>query len=64
MAKKTAFYGILTALAFIFSYIEHLIPIPVGIPGIKLGLPNLVVLIAFYIAGYKESGRWYISFYQ
>lgn len=51
MTKKIANYGLLVALAFIFSYIEFLIPINFGVPGIKLGLANLVVIIALYISG-------------
>ena len=38
----------LTALAMIFSYVEVLIPVSFGIPGIKLGLANLVVLTGLY----------------
>ena len=44
-----AFCGMLTALAMIFSYVEALIPVPLGIPGIKLGLANLVVLSGLYV---------------
>ena len=44
MAKKTAYLGMLIALAFVFSYIESLLPIHFGVPGIKLGLANLVVI--------------------
>lgn len=43
--------GMLVALAFIFSYIESLIPISVGIPGVKLGLANLVAVVALYTLG-------------
>ena len=53
-SKKTALYGLLVALAFILSYIETLIPFPV-MPGIKIGLANLVVITALYGMGYKES---------
>jgi heptaprenyl diphosphate synthase len=53
--KKMAVYGLLVALAFILSYIESLFPIPVPIPGIKLGLANLVVLTALYNMGVKEA---------
>lgn len=50
MVKKVAMYGVLVALAFIFSYVETLIPFEmIGIPGIKLGLANLVVLVAMYV---------------
>lgn len=43
--------GMLVALAFIFSYIESLIPITVGIPGIKLGLANMVIIVTLYTMG-------------
>lgn len=46
--KRTAYCGMLTALSMIFSYIEALIPFSFGIPGIKLGLSNLVVVTALY----------------
>ncbi|MDD3404541.1 MAG: Gx transporter family protein, partial [Hespellia sp.] len=50
-------FGVLIALALIFSYIESLIPLMVliPVPGIKLGLPNLIVLIALYKMGVKEA---------
>lgn len=54
-SRKIASYGLLIALAFIFSYIESLIPIPFPVPGIKLGLANLVVIIAIYGIGAKEA---------
>lgn len=47
-AKKTALFGMMVALAFTFSYLESLIPFNFGIPGVKLGLANLVVVIALY----------------
>ena len=47
MAKKTALLGMLVALAFVLSYIETLIPINLGIPGAKLGLANLVVMVTW-----------------
>lgn len=43
---KVAQMGLLIALAFILGYLESLIPIHIGIPGVKLGLANIVVLIA------------------
>ncbi|MBP3877633.1 MAG: Gx transporter family protein [Lachnospiraceae bacterium] len=47
-AKTVALCGMLTALAMLFSYVETLIPLNFGIPGIKLGLANLVVLTGLY----------------
>lgn len=38
----------MTSLAIVFGYVEHLIPLPFGIYGIKLGLANLVVVIMLY----------------
>ncbi|MBA2213488.1 Gx transporter family protein [Sellimonas intestinalis] len=43
-----ASFGVFVALALIFSYIETLIPFQIGIPGVKLGLANLVIVIALY----------------
>lgn len=59
MAKKVAYSAILVALAMIFSYVEVLIPFHFGIPGIKLGLANLVVVIALYLL--KPSQAFSIS---
>ena len=50
-AEKVALYGILIALAFIFSYVEALIPLPVPVPGMKLGLANLVNVVGLYTGG-------------
>lgn len=55
MKKKVAYFGVFTALALIFSYIESLIPINFGIPGAKLGLANLMVVIVLYKMGPKEA---------
>lgn len=44
-----------TALALIFSYVETLIPIHFGVPGIKLGLANLIVVIVLYKWGAKQA---------
>ena len=59
MSKKIAYYGIFAALAIIVGYIEAMVPLPVGIPGVKLGLANVVVLTALYVMGVK--GAFYIS---
>lgn len=48
-AKRIALFGIMVALAFTFSYLESLIPFNFGIPGVKLGLANLVVVVALYV---------------
>ena len=54
-ANNIAAFGVYVALAMIFSYIELQIPPLVAIPGIKLGLPNVVIIIALYKFGWKEA---------
>lgn len=49
MAKRVAMAGIFVSLALIFSYVESLIPFNFGIPGIKLGLANVVVVTGLYL---------------
>jgi heptaprenyl diphosphate synthase len=49
--KQVAVYGMLISLAFIFSYLEAIIPIPIPIPGVKLGLANLVTMVGLYTVG-------------
>ena len=50
----TAYWGLLTALAMIFSYVESMIP-PVftAVPGVKMGLPNIVILFALCVFGVR-----------
>ena len=54
-AQKVALYGVLIALAMVLSYVEMLIPLPVGIPGVKPGLANLVVFLALYTMTAREA---------
>ena len=55
MRTRAAYFGVFTALALIFSYLESLIPIQFGIPGIKLGLANLLTVILLYKRNAKEA---------
>jgi len=54
-SKRVAICGVLTALAMIFSYIEALIPIPIGIPGVKLGIANIAIIAVIYIVGDSQA---------
>ena len=47
--------AIFTAIAFIFSYIESLFPLPIPFPGIKLGLANLVIVLVLYKNGFCQA---------
>lgn len=49
--RKIATYGVLIALALILSYVESLVPAFWAVPGMKLGLTNVVVLYALYCMG-------------
>lgn len=53
--NKTAYLGLLTGVALMLSYIETLIPFQVGIPGVKLGLANLAVVLCLYLFSWKEA---------
>lgn len=53
-AKTIARFGVLTAAALALGYIEQFIPIT-GIPGVKLGLSNTVLLYALYMMGARSA---------
>ena len=55
MKVRAAYFGVFTALALIFSYVESLIPFHIGIPGVKLGLANLIIVIALYKMNVKSA---------
>ena len=46
--KQLTTFAMLAALAFVLSFLESLIPFQPGLPGIKLGLANLVVVFALF----------------
>ncbi len=54
-AQFVARVGLLAALALIFSYVEAIIPYNPGIPGVKLGIANVVTVIALYKFGWKDA---------
>lgn len=60
MAKRVAKLGVFVALAMIFSYIEAIIPFNFGIPGIKLGIANIVTVTSLY--QFKPGEVFMISF--
>ena len=52
---KIALCGVLIALAMILSYLESLVPIHMAVPGVKLGLANLVTIIALQKLDLKST---------
>ena len=55
MKQKTACLGIFSAVAIILGYVESLVPVFAGIPGIKLGLANLGVLFILKKYSFREA---------
>ncbi len=54
--KKIAFLGISTSVALILAYIEAILPpIWTAVPGIKVGLPNLIIILVLYRFGFKYA---------
>ena len=54
-SKKAALYGLFLALALVASWLERLIPVSPGIPGVKMGLANLVTMVLLYTAGLQAA---------
>ena len=54
--KKLTTLGLSVALALILSYVESLLPPLLAVPGVKVGLPNIVILFLLYRYGWKEAG--------
>lgn len=55
MKQKTAYLGLFSAVAIILGYVESLVPVFAGIPGIKLGLANLAVLFILKRYSFREA---------
>ena len=54
--KKIAILGVITSIALVLSYLESILPpIYAAIPGIKVGLPNIVIIFILYKYGLKEA---------
>lgn len=54
-ARKVAFLGLSITLAMVLSFVESQIPVFTTIPGMKMGLPNLVIVFLLYRVGWKEA---------
>lgn len=54
-ANMVAHIALMASLALIFSYVEAIIPYNPGIPGVKLGIANIVTVIALYKYGWKDA---------
>ena len=54
--RKLTLMAILSTIALIIFVIEAQIPAPVPVPGVKLGLANIITLVAMVVLGRKEAG--------
>ncbi|NLA86626.1 MAG: Gx transporter family protein, partial [Clostridiales bacterium] len=54
--KQISEIALLTAVALILFVVEAQIPAPIPVPGVKLGLSNVVTLFAIYKIGRKKAG--------
>ena len=53
--NSIAIYGASVAVSLVLSYVESIIPINLGIPGAKIGLPNIVTIFLLYTAGARGA---------
>ena len=54
-SSKVAQYGLFAALAILMGYVEMLIPLPLLVPGMKLGLANVIIVIVLYHIDTKSA---------
>lgn len=56
VTKRVAFFGLCTAVAMVLAYVELLLPpVFVAVPGIKLGLPNILIIFMLYRFGWRSA---------
>ena len=55
--KSIAIMGLFVSFAVMLSFLERLLPSPVPLPGVKLGLANIIVIIFLYRYGIKEAAK-------
>ena len=53
--RAVAELSIYVALAFIFGYLENLFPIPMPVPGMKLGFANVITVIVLYRRNFRDA---------
>ncbi len=54
--RRIALLGVLTSVALVLSYLEVMLPpISTAVPGIKMGLPNIIIIFLLYKYGIKEA---------
>lgn len=54
-AHRVAYLGLMAALAILCGYVEALLPVNFGIPGMKLGLSNIVIVFVLSRLSWREA---------
>ena len=54
-SRELTRFALLIALAMVLSWLESLVPLSLAVPGVKLGLANLVVIFALYRLGPRQA---------
>lgn len=57
--KRITYTGMFVAIAMVFSYLESMIPVNIVVPGVKLGLANMVTIVVMYRL--RISDAWIVS---
>ncbi len=55
MTKRVAADGLFISLSLVVSYIEVMLPIPLGIPGVKIGLANAVIMVLLFFSTWQRA---------
>lgn len=53
--RKLVYFSLFVTLATALGFLEMLLPNPFPLPGVKLGLANVVTLLVLYVYGLKEG---------
>lgn len=53
--KKLIFLSLLVSIGLVLGIVESMMPVPFIVPGAKLGLSNMVILITLVLFGFKEA---------
>lgn len=53
--RRLSLLSLLMALALVLGWLESLVPLPIPVPGIKLGLSNVVLLFSLYTLRRRDA---------
>lgn len=53
--KRITEFGLLLSVSLVLAYFESLLPVMIAVPGVKLGLANIVTMLVLYRSGLKNA---------